>query len=86
VHRGDPLGAIASRLGRATSAVSREVAANGGIDLAGKGSAVGGVDERSQREERPGDAIGADEVHGEVPIRQKALATCAPRVSGAEEL
>ena len=65
---------------------SREVAANGGVDLAGKGSAVGAVDERSQREERLGDAIGADEVDGEVPIRQKALATCAPRVSGAEEL
>src|SRR4029453_4436703 len=32
VHRGETFSAIASRLGRATSTVSREVAANGGRD------------------------------------------------------
>jgi hypothetical protein len=53
VHRGQTFSAIASRLGRATSTVSREVAANGGRDGYRAWRAHERARERARRPKRP---------------------------------
>lgn len=78
VHRGETFSAIASRLGRATSTVSREVAANGGRDGYRAWRAHERAREQARRPKRPKLACDGDPSVRAEPVTVQVLARHQP--------